>query len=41
MPPHNVNPTMKEPEIVSEDDQIFLMKLRTQLNQQVPSNINT
>ncbi|XP_046914527.2 dynein light intermediate chain isoform X2 [Dermatophagoides farinae] len=39
MPPHNVNPTMKEPEIVSEDDQIFLMKLRTQLNQQVPSNI--
>lgn len=34
-------PTQKEQEIVAEDDQIFLIKLKTQLSQQVPSNSNT
>jgi len=37
----NTNPTQKEQEIVAEDDQIFLIKLRTQLTQQVPTNANT
>lgn len=39
--PSNVNLATKEPEIVAEDDQIFLVKLRTQLNQQVPTNSST
>lgn len=39
--PSNVNLVTKETEIVAEDDQIFLVKLRTQLNQQAPTNSGT
>lgn len=33
-----IKPVTKGQEIVAEDDQIFLIKLRTQLNQQVPAS---